>query len=1217
MTDRADAFRALLAERIAVMDGGMGSLIFAAELDEAGYRGDLFREHPKSLENAVEVLNLTQPDLIRGIHRKYLDAGADIVETNTFNGTRVSLAEFDLEDRVHEVNAAAARLAREACDASEAEHEGTVRFVAGAMGPTNKTASVSPKTDDPAYRAITFAELRDAYREQAEGLVDGGADLLLVETGFDTLNMKAALFAVEDLKRERGLPIPVIASVTITDVAGRNLSGQTPEAFWHSVRHVDLAAVSLNCALGPKEMRPFLQELAGVATVPVACYPNAGLPNEFGGFDETPADVAGAIAEFADEGWLNVAGGCCGTTPAHIAAIAAAVRGKPPREVPASDGRLALSGIDPFVHRPGVFTVIGERTNVAGSRRFKRLIKKAEFEEATEVARHQVEGGANVLDVCMDAALIDGVESMRTFLNQIAAEPDIARIPVMVDSSDFEVIEAGLQCLQGKGIANSISLEPGEEELLARARRIRRYGAAMVVMGFDEGGQATEADHKFEIAARAYRLLTEQAGVPPEDIIYDPNVLPICTGIDEHRRYALDFIEATKRIKAELPGMKVSGGISNLSFSFVGNDHVREAMHACFLYHAIQAGLDMAIVNAGQLAVYDEVEPRLRDLIEDALFDRRDDATERLVDYAGEVKGEGKQREVDLSWREAPLGKRFEHALLKGVTDFVDEDVAEALATYPTPLGIIEGPLMDGMNVVGDLFGAGKMFLPQVVKSARVMQKAVALIEPHLERDEGQTRGKLVIATVKGDVHDIGKNIVGVVLGCNGYEVIDLGVMCPADKILKKAREVGADVVGLSGLITPSLREMVTAAKEMQREGFEVPLLIGGATTSRRHTAVKIAPEYAPPVVHVKDASKAVDVIGALLEDKRRDAFVADNEAEQAATREDFEKKQTRLPLVPIAEARARPTKVVWRQEDLPTPARLGVEALEPDLKEVAGYIDWTPFFHTWELKGVYPGILDHPQKGPKARELKADADAVLAQLLETRALGARAVYGLFRAFADGDDVVVLSDDGASERVRLPMLRQQQQKRGERPYQSLADFVAPRETGLVDHIGAFCVTTGHGVREVVARYEADHDQYNAIMVQALADRLAEALAEWLHERVRSAWGYDEVGRLPVTDLIKERYQGIRPAPGYPACPDHTLKPPLFELLGATDRTGVTLTESLAMAPASSVSGMYFAHPKAQYFAVGPVAKDQVEDFAARNGVPLKDAEDWLGPTLGY
>jgi len=1211
-----EALKSLLDQRIVVLDGAMGTLIQREELDEAAFRGERFKDHTLPLHNCNDALVITQPELMRKIHTIYLESGADVIETNSFNATSVAMEDYGLEDDIHELNVAAARVARDAVEAWEQTHPGDRRFVAGSMGPTNRMGSLSPKADQPAYRAIDYDGLYEAYLEQARGLIEGGVDMILCETSIDTLNLKAALGAVRTAKRELGQPeLPVLASITFTqEGSDRILSGQTIEAVWASIEHFDLTAVLMNCALGPEAMRPLIAQLSRVAPIPVGCYPNAGLPNEFGEFDATPESMAETLGEFAEAGWLNLTGGCCGSQPEHVKAIAEAVKGHAPRVVPTVEPALRLSGLELYTPTPGGFTIIGERTNVSGSRKFSRLIREERFEDATEVARKQVTGGANILDVCMDADLIEGPQAMTHFLNQIAAEPDISRVPVMVDSSDWEVLEAGLKVLQGKGVVNSISLKDGEATFLERARKVREYGAAVVVMGFDEQGQATSAQHKFEIAERAYTLLTEQVGFPPDDIIYDPNVLAVATGIDEHADYAKDFIEACRLIKAKMPRMKLSGGISNVSFAFVGNNVVREAMHAAFLYHAIAAGLDMGIVNAGQLAVYEDVPQKLRDLVEDVIFNRHPGATDALVDYAEEVRGTGKKRTEDLSWREGTLGERFKHALLHGLVNFVDEDVAEALATFETPLEIIEGPLMDGMGVVGELFGAGKMFLPQVVKSARVMQKAVALIEPHMEREANVSRGRLLLATVKGDVHDIGKNIVGVVLACNGYDIIDMGVMQPAQEILDRAKQEGVDLIGLSGLITPSLREMAHVAGEMERQGFTCPLLIGGATTSLKHTAVKIAPAYSGPVVYVKDASRSVDVMGELLSD-RKDAFVASNHTAQAKAQDAFANRPTRQPLVPIEEARARPTPIDWAAAELSTPSRLGIQELSVGLSELLPYVDWTPFLHTWELKGSYPAILDDPHKGAEAKKLIDDARALIERLSSEGSVQARGVYGLFRAWSEGDDIVLLDEQGA-ELARLPQLRQQQQKKS-RPYQCLADFVAPKDSGRVDHVGAFAVTAGQGLAPLVAAAEAEQDPYRKILLQAVADRCAEAFAELLHERVRAEWGYDEVGSQQPDELRRERYRGIRPAPGYPASPDHRIKPRLFALLEVEQRAGISLTSGLAMHPAASVSGLYFAHPEAKYFAVGPVGKDQVQDYAARFGDPLDEVERWLEPNLGY
>ena len=1199
----------LLDRRIVVLDGAMGTMIQAQGFaEEAQWRGDRFRDHAVSVKGCSDLLVLTQPDVIEGIHYEFLRAGADIVETNTFTATSIALADYSLEGCVRDINLAAAQCARRAAARAERE-DGRPRWVAGSIGPTTKTASISPDVNDPGARAVTFRQLADAFAEQARALIEGGVDLLLTETHIDTLNCKAALYAFAELFAQGVRRVPVIASVTIPDRSGRTLSGQTVEAFFNSVSHSDLFAVSVNCALGADDMRPHVAELARIAGVRVACYPNAGLPNEFGGYDDTPEHMAKLLGEFAREGMLNLVGGCCGTRPEHIAAIRAAVESVPRREIPRPPRHMRLSGLEPVTITPETnFVIIGERTNVTGSAAFRRLIKEDKYDEAVAVARQQVEGGANILDVCMDEGMLDGVAAMRRFLSLIASEPDIARIPVMVDSSKFSVIEAGLECLQGKGVVNSISLKEGEAEFIRQAQVVRRFGAAVVVMAFDETGQATTVEHRVSIAHRAYRILTEQVGFPAEDIIFDPNILTIGTGIEEHDSYAVDFIEAVRRLKAELPGTKVSGGVSNLSFSFRTSPRVREAMHAVFLYHAIRAGLDMAIVNAGQLAVYDELEPGLREAVEDLVLNRRGDATERLLAIAATLTGESVKQEDELAWRKLSLRARLAHALVNGITDYIDPDVAEALAAYPKPLDIIEGPLMDGMNIVGELFGSGKMFLPQVVKSARVMKKAVAILEPLMEAEKRRSglssaKGKLVIATVKGDVHDIGKNIVGVVLRCNGYEVTDLGVMVPQHKILDKAAELGADLVGLSGLITPSLDEMISVATEMTRRGMTVPLLIGGATTSGKHTAVKIAPAYSGPTVHVPDASLAVGVMNRLLSTEKA-TYLAEVSAKQAQLREAHASAQKR-PLLSLEEARRRRSSLVFDETTIPEPAFLGARNLELDLAALVPWIDWSPFFHTWELSGRYPAILDDPRKGDAARKLFADAQALLARIVGERLLAARATYGFFPAGStEGDEIAVFSPDRAQEIARFPMPRQREDKQ---VCLCLADFIAPladarggiapladARGGIAplaggvprDHLGAFIVTAGIGTDALAARFEADHDDYTAILAKALADRLAEAAAEYVHHRARVDWGYGRTESLSHDDILAETYRGIRPAFGYPACPDHAPKATLFALLDHADHHGVTLTESYAMYPTASVSGLYFAHPKAQYFSVG-------------------------------
>ncbi|MHB1047932.1 MAG: methionine synthase [Thermoanaerobaculia bacterium] len=1213
-----------LARRIVVLDGGMGTMIQPYRLDEAAYRGARFADHPRELKGCADVLPLTRPDVVAEIHRAYLDAGADVIETCTFNAQAISMADYGLEAHARELNAAAARVAREAVRGFEAANPGRTAWVAGSIGPTNRTLSLAVDVNDPGKRTNVFADFVTAYAEQVRGLLDGGVDLLLVETVFDTLVGKAALVAVEEVFAERGTAVPLMLSVTITDRSGRTLSGQMVEAFWNSVSHAPLLSVGINCALGAKEMRPYVEELSRIAPVLLSAYPNAGLPNAFGGFDETPESMAKDLRAFAEAGWVNFVGGCCGTNPNHIRAIAEAVRGLPPRAVPAVERLTRLSGLEPLTIRPDSnFIVVGERTNVTGSPKFAKLVAANDYEGALGVARQQVEGGANVLDVCMDEGLLDSVAAMRRFLNLLSADPDIAKLPVMIDSSRWEVIEAGLQSLQGKSIVNSISLKDGEAAFRERARTVRRHGAAAVVMAFDEAGQADTAERKVEVCRRAYRILVEEEGFPPEDVIFDPNVLTVGTGIEEHAGYALAYFEATRRIKAELPHAKVSGGVSNVSFAFRGNNPVREAMHAAFLYHAIAAGMDMGIVNAGQLAVYEEVPKELLGMVEDVLMNRRPDATERLVTYAETLKAKDSGAAHAVvhaeAWRSAAVEERLAHALVKGNADHVEADTLEALEKLGAPLAVIEGPLMAGMNVVGDLFGSGKMFLPQVVKSARVMKKSVAVLTPYLEARKAagtmKAAGKVLLATVKGDVHDIGKNIVGVVLACNGYEVIDLGVMVAADRIAKAARETGANLVGLSGLITPSLDEMVHTVRELSREGIAVPILIGGATTSPAHTAVKIAPASPQPVVHVADASRAVGVAGNLLSDELRPAFLAKNAALQTELRQDHAGRQAK-PLLPLSSARARRRALDWVAADLPVPSFTGVRVEEPALADLVPYVDWSPFFHAWELRGRYPQILDDATIGEKARELFADAQALLAEIVEGRLLQARAVWGLLPANAVGDDVeLYLDPKGDHLLATLHTLRQQQEKSGNAPYEALADFVAPRESGRRDHVGLFAVTAGHGLPALCERFEKDHDDYRSILVKSLADRLAEASAEWLHELARREWGFGEA--LSHDDLIRERYRGIRPAPGYPACPDHTEKRTLFSLLDAPANAGITLTESCAMLPTASVSGLILAHPEAHYFAVGRLGRDQVADYARRKGMPLHEAERWLAPNLGY
>jgi 5-methyltetrahydrofolate--homocysteine methyltransferase len=1227
----SDATRGLLEglarERILLLDGAMGTMIQGYRLGEADYRGERFADHPRDLKGNNDLLCLTRPEVIREIHQAYLDAGADILETNTFNATRISQSDYGLEAVVRELNLAGARLAREVADAVTARTPGRPRFVAGVLGPTNRTASISPDVSNPGHRNVRFEDLVEAYREATEGLLDGGVDLLLVETVFDTLNAKAALFAITEVLEAQGLALPVMISGTITDASGRTLSGQTVEAFWSSVAHVRPFSVGLNCALGARELRPHVEEIARVADTLVSAHPNAGLPNAFGEYDDTPESMAGEIGEWAASGFVNIVGGCCGTTPAHIAAIARAVAAHPPRRVPSLPRMCRLSGLEPLNIGPEtLFVNVGERTNVTGSAAFKRLVLAGDFEGAVEVARQQVENGAQMIDVNMDEGMLDGREAMVRFLNLVAAEPDIARVPVMIDSSKWSILEAGLRCLQGKGVVNSISLKEGEEPFVRQARLIRRYGAAAVVMAFDEAGQADSLERKLAVCTRAYRLLTEQVGFPPEDIVFDPNIFAVATGIEEHNGYGVAFIEATRAIKQTLPHALVSGGVSNVSFSFRGNNPVREAIHAVFLYHAVRAGMDLGIVNAGQLAVYEEIPRELRDRVEDVILNRRPDATERLLEVAERFRGEGAGpvREEEEAWRAWPVTKRIEHALVKGIDQHVVEDAEQARLEAPSPLAVIEGPLMDGMNVVGDLFGAGKMFLPQVVKSARVMKKAVAHLVPFIEAEmQGGTRsaGRILMATVKGDVHDIGKNIVGVVLQCNNFEVIDLGVMVPAQVILDTARERTVDAIGLSGLITPSLDEMVHVAREMQRQGFEVPLLIGGATTSAMHTAVKIDPQYAGPVVYVKDASRAVGVAQSLLSPEQRQGYVARVKAEYAAKREQHAARKEHVRWLSLAAARANRTPIDWSGYRPPVPRRPGVRVLAPyPLAELVDYIDWTPFFKAWELAGSYPAILEDPVVGGEARQLYADAREMLERVVREGWLEARAMVGLFPASRVGeDDIEVYTDETRTGVLTtLHHLRQQTERPEGRPNQCLADFVAPRETGLRDYIGAFALTAGHGIDARLAAFEASHDDYRAILLKALADRLAEALAERLHERVRrELWGYAADERLDNAALIREEYRGIRPAPGYPACPDHTEKDLLWELLRVQETLGIWLTESKAMVPTASVSGFYFSHPQSRYFGLGRVNRDQVEDYARRKGMALREVERWLAPVLGY
>ena len=1218
---------ALLKERILILDGAMGTMIQRYKLDEAAFRGTRFQQWTKDLKGHNDLLNVTQPAVIEAIHRQYLEAGADIIETNTFNSQAVSLADYGMDDLGYELSKAGAECARRAVAGVIAAQPARRCFVAGAIGPTTKTSSISTDSNDAAARGTTFPELVHAYAEQVRGLLDGGVDLLLVETIFDTLNAKAAFFAIQQLYAEGARQVPIMASVTFIQAgSNRGFSGQTVEGFWNSISHVPLLSVGMNCALGPKEMRPLIEELSQLAPIYVSSHPNAGLPNPLlpTGFPETPESLAPQLREWAQNGWLNIVGGCCGTTPDHIRQIAGAVQGVSPRRLGRVEPYLRLSGLEALTVRPeSNFVNVGERTNITGSPAFSKLILAGDYDKALTVARQQVEGGAQIIDINMDEGLLDSKAAMQKFLRLLAAESDIARVPIMVDSSKWEVIEEGLRNMQGKGIVNSISLKEGEAKFLEQARLIRRYGAAMVVMAFDERGQADSLSRRTEICERSYRLLTTQVGVPPQDIIFDPNILTVATGLEEHNNYAVDFIEATRWIKQHLPLAKVSGGVSNISFSFRGNNVVREAMHAAFLYHAIQAGLDMGIVNAGQLAVYEEVPKDLLALVEDVLLNRRPDATERLVGFAETVKQKGKAAVKDDEWRAKPVAERLAHALVKGLTDYIDQDVEEARQLSARPLDVIEGPLMAGMNIVGDLFGSGKMFLPQVVKSARVMKKAVAYLMPFMEAEKqrlgaARANGKVLLATVKGDVHDIGKNIVGVVLGCNNYEVIDLGVMVSCETILATAREKQVDVIGLSGLITPSLDEMVHVAKEMTRQGFAVPLLIGGATTSKAHTAVKIAPSYSQATVHVLDASRAVGVVGSLINAQQRTEFAASVRADYDRIRQAHQERGSKA-LMSLEAARAHRLPTEWATADLPVPAFTGVRTIDRmSLRELVPFIDWTPFFHTWELRGRYPGILEDPTVGPKAKELLADAEALLAEIIRDDLLTARGVYGFFPANSVGDDIELYRDLDRQERVTtFHTLRQQMEKPADQFNLALADYVASKESGRTDYVGAFVVTAGIGVEALCAKFEKDHDDYNSIMVKALADRLAEAFAEWLHKQVRADWGYGRTESLTNEEMIRERYRGIRPAPGYPACPDHTEKRLLFDLLQAESRAGVTLTESFAMLPAAAVSGLYFAHPQAKYFAVGKINRDQVEDYAARKKLSVSEVERWLAPNLNY
>lgn len=1218
---KLEELKKLLSERILVLDGAMGTMIQRHKPTEEDFRGELFINFEKELKGNNDLLNLTRPDIIKGIHKEYLAAGADIIETNTFSSTSISQADYNLQEYAYDINFHAAKIAKEAIEEFIRENPGTTRYVAGALGPTNKTASLSPDVNDPGYRGVTFDQLAAAYKEAATGLIDGGADIILIETIFDTLNAKAAIFAVSEIIEEKAPDMPVMISGTIVDQSGRTLSGQTTEAFLISISHCrNLVSVGLNCALGPKQMRPFIEELSEKCPVFVSLYPNAGLPNEFGGYDESPESMALVLKEYGDRGFFNFIGGCCGTTPPHIAAFAEMAKTIKPRVPKKPDNLLKLSGLEPLIFRSDMnFVNIGERTNVTGSKKFARLIKEEKYEEALSVARDQVDGGAQVLDVNMDEGMIDSQKVMVKFLNLMASEPDISKLPIMLDSSKWDVIEAGLKCLQGKGIVNSISMKEGEQVFIEHARKVKNYGAAVIVMAFDEDGQADSYERKISICERAYKILTEKVGFPPHDIIFDPNIFAVATGIDEHNNYAVDYFNSVKWIKNNLPYAKISGGVSNVSFSFRGNNTVREAIHAAFLYHGIKAGMDMGIVNAGQLEVYEEIPKDLLERVEDVLLNRRNDATERLTDMAQGVKEKVKSGETKLEWRDAPVEERLKHALVKGIVDFVVDDTEEARLKYNSPLTVIEGPLMDGMNVVGDLFGSGKMFLPQVVKSARVMKKAVAHLIPYIEAEKAETgasrsNGTILLATVKGDVHDIGKNIVGVVLGCNNYDVIDLGVMVPTDKILSTAVEKNVDVIGLSGLITPSLDEMVHVASEMERLGINKPLLIGGATTSRVHTAVKIAPNYSGPTVHVLDASRSVPVVGELLNPKTNKEFSDKLKAEYELVKSDHAARQGEKHFISLEAARENKFKPDWENYKIPKPNFTGIKNFQNfPLEEIRKYIDWNPFFITWELKGKYPSIFDDPSYGSEAKKIYADANKMLDDIISNKSLTANGVIGIFPAVSMGDDIVLEEQD-----IVFHTIRQQSKKAAGVVNLALSDFIVPSDVGKQDYIGAFAVTAGLGIENLIEKFSAEHDDYSSIMVKAVADRLAEAFTELLHEKVRrELWGYATDENFGNEDLIKEKYQGIRPAPGYPAQPDHTEKVTLFNLLNVEKNTGISLTESLAMYPAASVCGLYFAHPESRYFSVGKISKDQVDEYSNRKKMKFADIEKWLNPILNY
>ncbi|MGY4385272.1 5-methyltetrahydrofolate--homocysteine methyltransferase [Pedobacter sp. UYP24] len=1219
-----------LEKRILIIDGAMGTMIQRYVLTEEDFRGERFKDHPCDVKGNNDLLNITRPDIIKAIHTEYLKAGTDIIETNTFSTQRISLADYQMEELDYEMSFEGAKIAKEAITEFMALNPGRQCFVAGAVGPTNRTLSISPDVNDPGYRALTFDQLVDAYDVQIRGLVDGGADVLLIETIFDTLNAKAAIYAIKQYETVIGKKIEIMISGTITDASGRTLSGQTVEAFLNSVIHAEPLSIGFNCALGAKDMRPHIEELSAKAGCYVSAYPNAGLPNEFGAYDEMPHETARLVGDFIQHGFVNIVGGCCGTTPDHIGCIAEKAKGVEPRKIPEISTYMRLSGLEPVAITPeSIFVNIGERTNITGSPKFSKLILSGDFEAALTVARQQVEGGAQVIDVNMDEGMIDSEASMTKFLNLIASEPDISKLPIMVDSSKWTVIEAGLKCLQGKGIVNSISLKEGEDKFRESARKVMTYGAAVVVMAFDEKGQADNFERRKEICKRSYDILVDEIGFPPQDIIFDPNILTVATGLEEHNNYAVDFINATRWIKENLPFAKVSGGVSNISFSFRGNNTVREAMHSAFLYHAIKAGLDMGIVNAGMLEVYQEIPPELLILVEDVLLNRRDDATERLVEFADTIKSKGKEIIRDEEWRKEPVESRLSHALVKGIIEYLDADVEEARQKYPRPIHVIEGPLMDGMNIVGDLFGAGKMFLPQVVKSARVMKKAVAYLLPFIEQekldnpdqDQNSSAGRVLMATVKGDVHDIGKNIVGVVLACNNFEIVDMGVMVPAQDIIKKAKEINADIIGLSGLITPSLDEMVHFAKEMEREGFTIPLIIGGATTSRIHAAVKVAPNYSGPAIHVLDASRSVTVCSTLMNKDTRGAYISGIREEYDKAREAHLNKRSDKRFKTIGEARADNFKLDTALV-APAPSFLGTRVFENyPLEELVPYIDWTPFFQTWELRGSYPRILEDKVVGDEAKKLFADAKTLLQRIVDEKLLAAKAVIGFWPAQSVGDDIelaVIDPDTQEQNKVMIHTLRQQAEKVAGQPYYALSDFIAPKETGVPDYFGGFALTTGIGCDELVAEFEANYDDYNSIMTKALADRLAEAFAERMHELVRKDyWGYAKAESLSNEDLIKEEYEGIRPAPGYPACPEHTEKGTLFELLDAENKIGLHLTESYAMHPTAAVSGFYFAHPQSRYFGLGKITKDQVEEYATRKNMTIDEVERWLSPNLAY